>query len=141
MATYRWRIPMVQAVQFDGKNHDEVKELIGDESEGEEFLIGTGEFEEPEVAVPPPTGEGEQPPAEGEAAPQPPEGGEEAVPVNPDGVGAIPYDPKAKPKEGPVEKTEPLTVAEGDWVVKDVPTGKVEVNPEGFPDEYEFVSS
>jgi hypothetical protein len=127
MATYRWRIPLVQAVQFSGKNRDEVKELIGDKSENEEFLLGTGEYEEPK----PPKVEGEQP--EGEAKPE----AEAPVEVNPDGV---PYDSKAKPKLGPVEKTEPLKVAEGDWVVKDVASGKVEVNPEGFPEKYEFIS-
>jgi hypothetical protein len=156
MATYKWRIPVVQAVQFNGENHDEVKELIGDESEGEEFLVGTGEYEEPKEEKPkkepkekpkaPEHKPGEHKPGEPHKPADkpadklgPPE--EEPVEVNPDGVGAVPYDPKAKPAPGPVEKTEPLKVAEGDWVVKDTVTGKVEVNPEGFPDKYEFISA
>lgn len=127
-------MPLVQAVQFDGKNAAEVKTLIGDTSEGEEFLVGTGEYEEEPEAEPAPE--------EGEEGPQPPKDEQPAEgEVNPDGIGAVPYDPKRKPAAGPKEKTETLTVSEGDWVVKDAATGEVEVNPEGFPDKYEFVSS
>lgn len=126
----------MQAVQFDGKNTAEVKALVGDTSEGEEIRVGTGEYEEPKVEAEPQITEGENVG----------EGGEESKPaasaeVNPDGVGAVPYDPKRKPAAGPVEKTEVLKVNEGDWVVKDAASGEVEVNPEDFPDKYEFVSA
>ena len=115
MAVYKWRIPMLQAVQFNGKNYDEVKELIGDDSgEKEKFMLHTGEYEEPEAPTEP-----EQLP-EGEAQPEPPPTGE-------------------APAE-PVEKLEELSVAEGDWVTRDVSNGKVEVNPEGFPEKFEFIA-
>jgi hypothetical protein len=113
MAVYKWRIPMLQAVQFNGKNYDEVKELIGDDSgEKEKFMLHTGEYEEPEAPA-----ESEQQPVEGEGGEAP-----------------------AEPTE-PVEKLEELTVAEGDWVTKDAANGKIEVNPEGFPEKFEFIAS
>ena len=112
MAVYKWRIPMLAAVQFNGKNQKEVKELIGDDSEEKEkFMLHTGEYEEPEAPAEP-----EQLP-EGEAQPEPP------------------------PTAEPVEKLEELSVAEGDWVTKDVANGKIEVNPEGFPEKFEFIAS
>ncbi len=120
MAVYKWRIPMLAAVQFNGKNYDEVKELIGDDSgEKEKFMLHTGEFEEPEA--PPAPAEGEEQPAEGQAP-------AEAAPT-----GEAPAEP--------VEKLEELSVSEGDWVTKDVSNGKIEVNPEGFPEKYEFISA
>ena len=120
MAVYKWRIPMLAAVQFNGKNYDEVKELIGDDSgEKEKFMLHTGEFEEVEPAP----AEPEQQPVEGEEQPS----------------GEAPAEP-AEPPEPPKEKLEELTVAEGDWVTKDVANGKIEVNPEGFPEKFEFIS-
>jgi hypothetical protein len=124
MAVYRWRIPMLAAVQFDGKNHKVVKELIGDDSEEKEkFMLKTGKFEEAEPAETKAEAqpEGEEVP-EGEPQPEPSGEGAEA------------------PAEAPKEILEELTVAEGDWVTKDVASGKVEVNPEGFPEKYEFIS-
>jgi hypothetical protein len=125
MAVYKWRIPMLAAVQFNGKNYDEVKELIGDDSgEKEKFMLHTGEYEEPEApAEPTPVeGEGEQP--SGEAP---------AEPAEPPLTGEAPAEP--------VEKLEELSVAEGDWVTKDVANGKIELNPEGFPEKYDFISA
>jgi hypothetical protein len=120
MAVYKWRVPMLQAVQFNGKNYDEVKKLIGDDSgEKEKFMLHTGEYEE--VEAPP---EPEQQPVEGEGGEAP------AEPTEP-----------AEPPEPPKEKLEELTVAEGDWVTKDVANAKIEVNPEGFPEEFEFISA
>jgi hypothetical protein len=130
MAVYKWRIPMLAAVQFNGKNYDEVKELIGDDSgEKEKFMLHTGEYEEVEPAAPaePVAGEGEQ---------QPEQGGGEASPGT-TGDAQLP----AEPPEPPKEKLEELSVAEGDWVTKDVSNGKIEVNPEGFPEKFEFISA
>src|SRR4029077_20001348 len=128
MAVYKWRIPMLAAVQFNGKNHREVKELIGDDSEEKEkFMLHTGEFEEVEPApAEPQAGEGEQQPAQGEGEASPGTTGDAELP--------------AEPPEPPKEKLEELSVAEGDWVTKDVSNGKIEVNPEGFPEKFECIS-
>jgi hypothetical protein len=117
MAVYKWRVPMLSAVQYDGKNDEEIKTLIGDDSGEEGFHVWNGEYEEPEA---PPTEP--EPPVEGEEQPEPVVA--EAV----------------EPAEPPEKKYEDLAVAEGDWVTKDVANGKVEVNPEGFPEKYEFIS-
>jgi hypothetical protein len=138
MAVYKWRIPMLSAVQFNGKNYDEVKELIGDDSgEKEKFMLHTGEYEEEpavsgrkkhhhkKAAAEPQAGEGEEQPQQGEG---------------PDSRGVSGDAELEPPPEPPKEKLEELSVSEGDWVTKDVANGKVEVNPEGFPDKYEFIS-
>ena len=155
MAVYRWRIPMLAAVQFNGKNYDEVKELIGDDSgEKEKFMLHTGKYEEP---APAPAPESKVPEPEAGAEGQPPpagaEGGSEEIqgdqPKVPGGVTGDPESSRGKtgdaekvePAEPPKEILEELTVAEGDWVTKDVASGKIEVNPEGFPDKYEFLSA
>jgi hypothetical protein len=116
-SVYKMKLPMLQAVQFDGKNSKEVKELVGDTSEGEEILVSHDppQWEEKEIKGAEPV----------------------EVPIEPP-----PKDPnaaktkKVAPKEQ-VEKKVPLKVKEGDWVTKDVPTLKVEVNPKGFPEDYE----
>jgi hypothetical protein len=137
MAVYRWRIPLLAAVQFNGKNYDEVKELIGDDSgEKEKFMLHTGKFEEPAPAPEAPT--------EGEAQPSGEIQGDQ-----PEVPGGVTGDTESsRGKTGDAEKVEPpkeileeLTVAEGDWVTKDTASGKIEVNPEGFPDKYEFLSA
>ena len=131
MAVYKWRIPMLAAVQFDGKNYDEVKELIGDDSgEKEKFMVHTGKFEETEAAPEP------EPQPEGEEAPE-----QGAGPESAGTTGDAELKAAEAPPEPPKEILEELTVAEGDWVTKDVANGKIEVNPEGFPQEYEFISA
>jgi hypothetical protein len=89
MASYKWKIPHLKAVQFDGKNHAEVKKFLGDDSVGEEFMIGTGKFDD-------------------------------SVP--------------------PKEIKEELVLSEGDWVTIDPSNNKLEVNPEDFPEKFEYVS-
>ena len=146
MAVYRWRIPLLAAVQFNGKNYDEVKELIGDDSgEKEKFMLHTGKFEEPEPA-PQTQAEGEPAPEGGEVQPSGEIQGDQ--PQVPGGVTGDTEssrgktgDATAEPAEPPKEILEPLSVSEGDWVTKDVASGKIEVNPEGFPDKYEFLSA
>jgi hypothetical protein len=116
-SVYKMKLPTLQAVQYDGKNSKEVKELVGDTSEGKEILVSADpvQWEEKEV-------EGAEP---------------VEVPIEP--PPKDPNAPKTKkvvPKEQ-VEKKVPLKVKEGDWVTKDVSNQKVEVNPEGFPEDYE----
>jgi len=115
MAVYKWRVPMLSAVQYDGKNDEEIKTLIGDDSGEDGFHVWNGEYE---AVEPPPEPE---PPVEGEEQPEQPVAAEATA-------------------EAPEKKYEDLAVAEGDWVTKDVANGKVEVNPEGFPEKYEFIS-
>lgn len=118
MPTYRWKIPMLSAVQFDEKNYKEVKALVGDESDDAKKILVSADppqFEEKEVEDAEPI----------------------EVPVEPE-----PKDPnapktkKVKPKEQ-VEKKHELKVKRGDWVTKNVANGHIEINPEGFPEEYE----
>jgi hypothetical protein len=119
-ATFKLRIPILSAVQYDGKNEDEVKELVGDTSEGEEIL----------VSADPPQWE-EKPVKDAEPV---------EVPIEP--PPKDPHAPKTKkeiPKEQ-VEKKVPLKVKKDDWVTKDTANGKVEVNPPEFPEKYEQLS-
>jgi hypothetical protein len=50
-SVYKMKLPTLQAVQFDGKNSKEVKELVGDTSEGKEILVSADpvQWEEKEV--------------------------------------------------------------------------------------------
>ena len=108
MALYRWRIPILKALQYDGKNKKEVKALIGDTSESEDPTIATGKYEEP--------------PQEAKHLKK----GEEP-------------EPAPAPAGPPKEIREKLKVKEGDWVTVDTMNAKIEVNPEGFPEKYEYV--
>jgi hypothetical protein len=143
MAVYKWRIPMLAAVQFDGKNHKAVKELIGDDSEEKEkFMLHTGKFEEPE-AQPQPEAEGQPEGTEGTQSGEV-QGDQQQVPggaTGDDSSRGTTGDAEKEAPEPPKEILEELTVSEGDWVTKDVANGKVEVNPEGFPEKYEFISA
>jgi hypothetical protein len=119
-ATFKLRIPILSAVQYDGKNEDEVKELVGDTSEGDEILVS------------------HEPPQWEEK----PIKGAEPVEVVIDPPPRDPHAPKTKkeiPKEQ-VEKKTPLKVKKDDWVTKDTANGKIEVNPDGFPEKYEQLS-
>ena len=119
-ATYKLRLPLLEAVQYNEKNEEEVKKLVGDTSEGKEVL----------VSADPPQWE------------EKPVKGAEPVEVTIDPPPKDPHAPKTKkeiPKEQ-VEKKVPLKVKKDDWVTKDTANGKVEVNPEGFPDKYEQLS-
>jgi hypothetical protein len=119
-ATFKLRIPILSAVQYDGSNDKEVKELVGDTSEGEEILVS------------------HEPPQWEEK----PIKGAEPVEVVIDPPPRDPHAPKTKkevPKEQ-VEKKTPLKVKKDDWVTKDTANGKIEVNPDGFPEEYEQLS-
>lgn len=115
---YRWKIPTLAAEQFDGKNYATIKALVGDTSDDKEKIHVSHfppKYEEKEIEDAEPI----------------------EVPVEP--APKDPHAPKTKkvqPKEQ-VEKKEELKVKKGDWVTKNVANGKVEVNPEGFPDSYE----
>ena len=106
-ATYKLKIPVLQAVQYTGENIKEIKDFVGDTSPGEELMVSTGKY-----TTPPPPVE----PVEGEEPPPP----------------APPFVPE--------EIFEEWDISEGDWATKDAVTGKIEINPEGFPDKYEFFS-
>jgi hypothetical protein len=116
-ATYKLRLPLLEAVQYNEKNDAEVKKLVGDESEGKEILVSA----EPQ--------QWEEKPIEGA---EPVEVTIEPPPRDPN----APKTKKEVPKQQ-VEKKVPLKVKKDDWVTKDTANGKVEVNPEGFPDKYE----
>lgn len=95
--------------------------LLGDESESEEPTIGTGKFEEPKheknEKKSEPHGHGLSTSMESSIRPY-----------------------KA-PEPPPKEIREKLKIKSGDWVTVDPATGKVEINPEGFPEKFEFISS
>jgi hypothetical protein len=117
---FRLRLPLYEAVQYNEKNEEEVKKLVGDDSEGREILVSADpvEYEEKEIEPAEPV----------------------EVPIEPP-----PTDPEAPKTEWKVpteqvEKKVPLVVAKDDWVTKDAANGKIEVNPEGFPDDFEQLS-
>jgi len=121
MPTFKWRVPMLSAVQFDGKNTAEIKEFVGDESDDKDKIMVSAdppEYEEKKIEDAEPV----------------------EVPIEP--PPKDPHAPKTKkvqPTEQVEKKTE-LKVKKGDWVTNDVATNKIEVNPEGFPDEFEQIS-
>jgi hypothetical protein len=116
-SVFKLRLPILQAVQYDGKNEKEVKALVGDDSEGKEVLVSADPPKYEEKVI-----EGAEP---------------VEVPIEP--PPKDPHAPKTKkelPKEQ-VEKKVELKLKKGDWVTKDTANGKIEVDPEGFPNDYE----